>query len=123
MNMFRRFARTFAVCAAMGLLYAGPVVACICVDEPMPAMPCCPDGPHDSDRTTQVPANVASYADCTLVPADPLPSGPQDLPSPVAIPIATPTVWSDPGPPARLLRSSEPHESPPVYLVTQRLRI
>jgi hypothetical protein len=119
--MLSRFARTFAVLAAMSLLYAGPVAACICVDEPMPAMPCCPDDPQDSDQLS-VPADVASYSACTLVPADLLP-GSQDLPSPVAISSAAPPEWSPRAPPAvGVAPSQEPYRSPPTYLVTLRLK-
>jgi hypothetical protein len=121
--MASRFARTFAVFTAMGLLYAGPVAACICVDEPMPAMPCCPDDPQDSDQTTHASPDLTSYSACTLVPADLLPSGPQDLPSPVAISGTAALEWSPRAPPAVWVpRPQEPHESPPIYLVTLRLR-
>ena len=117
-----RFARALTVLAAMAVLYAGPVAACICVDQPMPEMPCCPGDPQDSEAT-QLPADLASYSDCTFVPADLLPCGPQDLPSPVAISSAIPPEWSPRAPPEPRLRTSPTHyHSPPIYLVTLRLR-
>jgi hypothetical protein len=118
-----RFARALTVLAAMAVLYAGPIAACICVDEPMPAMPCCPDDLQDSDQATQLPADLASYSDCTFVPADLLPSGPQDLPSPIAISSAIPPEWSPRAPPEPRIHRSPTHcYSPPIYLVTLRLR-
>ena len=121
--MFSRFRRTFAICTAVGVLCAGPIAACICVDEPMPAMPCCPDEPQDSKQTTHAPADLASYSDCAVVPADLLPPGPQDFPSPIAISSAAAPEWLPRAPPAVWLpRSREPYVSPPIYLVTQRLR-
>ena len=121
--MPRRFARVLTVLAAMAVLYAGPVAACICVDQPMPEMPCCPDDRQDSDQATQLPANLASSSDCTFVPADLLPSGPQDLPSPVAISSVIPPEWSLRAPPEPWVHRSPPrYHSPPIYLVTLRLR-
>jgi hypothetical protein len=118
-----RFTRMLTVLAAMAVLYAGPVAACICVDEPMPAMPCCPDDLQDSDQARQLPADLASYADCTLVPADLLPSGPQDLPPSVAISSAVPPEWSPRAPPEPRVRRAPTHyQSLPIYLVTLRLR-
>jgi hypothetical protein len=118
-----RFARVLTVLATMAVLYTGPVAACICVDEPMPEMPCCPDDPQDSDQATQMPADLASYSDCTFVPADLLPSGPQDLPPPVAISSAVPPEWWPRAPPEPWVRRSPTrYPSPPIYLVTLRLR-
>lgn len=121
--MTGRFARVLTVLAAMGILYSGPVAACICIDEPMPEMPCCPDDPQDSDRATHLPADLASYSNCAFVPSDLLPSGAQDLPSPVAISSAVPPEWSPRAPPEPWVRRSlADYPSPPIYLVTLRLR-
>ena len=118
-----RFARALTVLAAIAVLYAGPIAACICVDQPMPELPCCPDDPRDSDQAAQLPADLASYSGCTFVPADLLPSGPQDLPSPVAISSAIPPEWSPRTPPEPRVRRSPTHyHFPPIYLVTLRLR-
>jgi hypothetical protein len=107
----------------MGLLYAGPVAACICVDEPMPEMPCCPDDGQDENQTIPLPADIASYSSCAFVPADLLPSSSPDLPAPVAIAFAPLPEWSSHVPPSALIPSPpERHDSPPIYLVTLRLR-
>lgn len=122
--MLRRFGRIVVTCVVMGLLYTGPVAACICVGEPMPDMRCCPDEPQGQDQTTPKPTNLASHTSCAFVPADLLPSSSPDLPTPIAITFAPLPEWSPRAPPSAWSPASpEPHDSPPIYLVTLRLRV
>jgi hypothetical protein len=109
---------------AAGLLVAGPVAACICVDTQMAEMPCCPDGSMgDESPMSDFDAQAVDPA-CQPVSASPLPAGPKDLPA--ALPFVTLSYpdFAPRAPPACL----GPHDraadtSPPIYLVTLRLRV
>jgi len=108
---------------ATGLVVAGPVAACICVDDNMAEMPCCPDGSMgDESPMTDFDAQAADMA-CQLVPASPLPSSPHDLPeAPLVVDLAYPD-FAPRAPPTCLRPDYRgATTSPPIYLVTLRLR-
>lgn len=117
--MLRRYAAPTLVLAMLGALFAGPAAACLCADEPMPAMPCCPDEPEPSHQpkdacATQVAATCEAMGVDALLPSTP------DSPQP-ATGIATARYEHTPSlSPA--VPIPEPYASPPIYLVTLRLR-
>jgi len=118
-----RFARTLVLVLIAAILHAGPVAACVCANDMPPEMPCCPDEPRD----TGVPdfdLPPALDASCNPAPTDLLPAGAQDIPAPLAIPSSIPATSMAHGPPPLAVRARPaPHDAPPVYLATLRLRI
>jgi hypothetical protein len=121
--MLARFSRILILLAVAAVVYAGPVAACVCAAELAPEMSCCPDDAQQQDRSDCMQSDSAASAVCDPVPADLLAAGMPDLSPPIAI-AAAPPPWSVHGPPpAALATSPPPHDSPPVYLVTLRLRI
>ena len=116
--MLRRFVNPILILAALGVLCSGPVAACVCADEPMPAMPCCPDDPQPSYPDDGSDAQVA--AACDPLAADVLAPSLPDYAQPAAVAVAP---WITHAP-ASLPRAAapEPYASPPIYLVTLRLR-
>ena len=123
-HMIKRFGQAIVLLLAMSILYSGPVAACVCADEaPAPAMPCCPDDPQSSDHTNLAHPGFAFDAACEPAAADLLPAGSQDIPAPVVISSGAPPAWLTHGPPAApVLVFPEPFDTPPIYLVTLRLR-
>ncbi|HEX5059408.1 MAG TPA: hypothetical protein VFV99_08620, partial [Kofleriaceae bacterium] len=121
--MISRLSRVLILLAAAGVAYAGPVAACLCVDGPADEMPCCPDDVQQQDHSNCPQPDSEVAVACDTVPADLLPAGTQDLSPPVAISAALPP-WAVHGPPVWSITTSPPHHhSPPIYLVTLRLRI
>ena len=107
----------------LGILCSGPVAACVCAEEPAPAMPCCPDDPQSLDHSKHGQPNSVIDTACDPMSADLLSAGSQDLPPPIGISSATQPPWSTHGPPSpRILALQQPYDSPPIYLVTLRLR-
>ena len=122
-SMISRLSRLLILLAAAGVAYAGPVAACLCVAEPMDEMPCCPDDAQQQDHSNCAQPDSAVSAACDPVPTDLLPVGTQDLSPPIAISAALPP-RSVRGPPASSIATPPPHhDSPPIYLLTLRLRI
>lgn len=120
--MLTRFVRALILLAAAGVAYAGPVTACLCVTEPMERMPCCPDDARQQDQAPCALPDSAAAVACDPVPTDLLAAA-QDLSPPVAVSagLVLPSVH---GPPVSSLATSlPPHDSPPIYLTTLRLRI
>lgn len=117
--------RTTIAFLAAGLLVAGPVAACICVDTQMTEMPCCPDASLGDE--SPMPDFDAQAADptCQPVSASSLPAGPKDLPA--AAPPFTTLAYPDyapRAPPAYLHPDARATDtSPPIYLITLRLRV
>lgn len=121
--MLTRFTRALILLAAAGAVYAGPVAACLCVAEPMEAMPCCPDDAQQQDHSNCAQPDSELNAACDPVPADILSAGTQDLSPPIAI-FGALAPWSVHGPPVSAIATSPPpHNFPPIYLITLRLRI
>jgi hypothetical protein len=121
--MISRLSRLLIVLTAAVVAYAGPVAACLCVNEPAKEMPCCPDDVQQQDHSNCPQSDSELTAACDTVPADFVPAGTQDLSLPVAL-SAAPPPWVVHGPPAASIATSPPHRhSSPIYLVTQRLRI
>ncbi len=119
--MLTRFARALILFAAAGVVYAGPVAACLCVADATEQMPCCPDDVRQDQAPCAQPDSAVAVA-CDPVPTDLLAAA-QDLSPPVAVSagLVLPSVH---GPPASSLATSlPPHDSPPIYLTTLRLRI
>ena len=122
-RMLTRFSRVLVLLAAAGVVYAGPLAACVCVAERMDEMPCCPDDAEQQDHSNCTQPDSEVNAACDTVPADLLPAGTQDLSPPIAISAALPP-WSVHGPPVSSIATSlPPHDSAPIYLITLRLRI
>jgi hypothetical protein len=122
-QMFARFSRVLVLLAAAGVVYAGPVAACLCAAEPVRQMPCCPDDAQQQDQSDCRQPDSQANAVCDPVPVDLLAAGTLDLSPPIAISAALPS-WSVHGPPrAALATFPPPHDSPPIYLITLRLRI
>lgn len=121
--MLMRFARTLILLAVAGVAYAGPLAACVCAAEPMDEMPCCPDDAQQHGQSPCTQPNEMN-APCDAVPADLLAAGSQDLSPPIAISAALPSSWLAHGPPLTSIATTPPpHDSPPIYLITGRLRI
>lgn len=117
------FGRIVVLLLALGVLYSGPVAACVCPDDMPPGMPCCPDEPlHSGDHDSAAPGPVAAV--CSPTPADLLPAGSIELSAPIAILCAAPPPWQTHGPPQAFAPPApEQHPAPPIYLTTLRLRI
>lgn len=120
--MFLRFAREILILATLGVLYSGPVSACVCPGQASHSMPCCPDDMPAPDQPNCVqPAPAPTYNVCDPVPADALSAATigiqlpsvahtySILPAPSFEPIARP-------------RALQSYRRPPIYLVTLRLR-
>ena len=121
----RFFGRIVVLMLTLGVLYSGPVAACICADEMPPSMPCCPDdlpnSGHSGHSDFGLPGTVA--AACDPAPADLLPAGSFELSPPLAISSGAPPPWQTHAPPPMLAPPApEPSTAPPIYLVTLRLR-
>ena len=117
-----RLARTLVIVVVAAILHAGPVAACVCADQMPPDMPCCPDQPQDARHFNAGLPNSMDVA-CSPVAAELLQSGTQDLPAPAALPTSIRRAWITHGPPPLALRPpAVPHDTPPIYLVTLRLR-
>ena len=122
--MLSRFARTLILLAVAGVAYAGPVAACVCAVNPMDEMPCCPDNAQQQDQSncTQPDSDLSTV--CDPAPADVVTAGSHDLSPPIAISMVLPSSWPTRGPPAPSIATAPPpHDFPPVYLTTLRLRI
>jgi hypothetical protein len=122
-HMIAPSGRATFVLIALGILCSGPVAACVCPDEPVHAMPCCPDDVGSPDQSRHDQPDSMSAADCAPQSADLLVVGSQDVPPPVGISggAPPPRLTHDP-PPTRVLAVQQPYDSPPIYLVTLRLR-
>jgi hypothetical protein len=119
--MLRRLERAILLVTALGILYSGPVAACVCADVPVASMPCCADDPQPSGHANHHPQSDVQAA-CDPLAADTLPPSSSDLPQPVALSNeAPPWLASDPPDRAQLVELP-PYASPPIYLVTLRLR-
>jgi len=118
-----RFARTLVLVLIAAILHAGPVAACVCANDMPPDMPCCPDVPRDTGDPDFGLAPAFDAA-CNPAPGDLLPAGAQEIPAPLAIPSSIPPAWMTPGPPPLAFHAPPaPHDAPPIYLATLRLRI
>ena len=121
--MFRlpRSFRWLIALAALCVAYAGPVAACVCAKGAPMDMPCCPDQHADQSNCQQPDSHAAAV--CEPAAAQVLSSVSFDVYVPAAnFAVASP-LWSVHGPP--LLPTPHPqsvHDSPPIYLVTLRLR-
>jgi hypothetical protein len=115
--MIRRFARTIGLLTMLGILYSGPVVACVCPDH-MPAMPCCPE----DNGAGYAKMATDAYAACDPVSADLLAAETPDPPAPTAIVEAPRPPSVHVLPPARISVSQQPYAARPIYLVTERRR-
>jgi hypothetical protein len=117
---FQRFVIAFAV----SLFVVGPVAACICIDGPMAMadMPCCPDGPMDgSDFDT--PGPFFTDVACDFVPGNPIPASPTDLPAALVGASHFPAPVNARAPPPVLAPPERYSDSsPPIYLITLRIR-
>jgi hypothetical protein len=121
--MLSRFARTLILLAVAGVAYAGPVAACVCAADAMDEMPCCPDNLQHHGQSNCPQPDSGVNAVCDPAPADFLSAGSLDLSLPIAISAAL-RLWFVPGPPiSSIATSPSPHDSPPIYLITGRLRI
>lgn len=114
--------RAIVILLALGALFAGPVSACVCADDHMAAMPCCPDQPQDVDHLDfGLPSTARAV--CDPAQADLLPAGPLDLPAPVAIAASAHPAWLAHGPPGPgTFLPPRLYDAPPVYLLTLRFR-
>ena len=107
--------------AALCVAYAGPVAACVCAKGTPMEMPCCPDQ-HADQSNRQQPDSQAAAA-CDPAPAHVVSSVALDVSVPVANFAAASPLWSAHGPPlAPMPHRPSVHDSPPIYLVTLRLR-
>lgn len=117
-----RFSRLLVALAALCVMYAGPVAACVCATDAMSAMPCCPDQAPDESDCALPDAEVG--APCDPVSADVLTSVAFDhIPSPAVAP-AHVLFWSaSHGPPTVPIPAPDlTSPAAPIYLVTLRLR-
>jgi hypothetical protein len=119
--MNRHLRGVIILAAAAVLLHAGPVAACVCADAPAPSMPCCPDEPQGSTHGDHGLA-AEGYSACEVAPAAVVGTGKQELPAPIGIASVAPPLWAHGPPDAQPSASPAPYESPPIYLVTLRLR-
>jgi hypothetical protein len=118
----QRFGRAILFALAFAILYSGPVAACVCAgDQPMSAMPCCPDqADHAGQHDLGMPASLDTA--CGPVAVSLLPAGVQDVPAIVA-PEPAPEPWRNRAPPPLpAIAPRPPLDTPPIYLVTLRLR-
>jgi hypothetical protein len=120
MFRFSRLSKLLVALVVAGVMYAGPVAACVCFTHTATEMPCCPDQPADHSHCAVPHAQVSA---CDPAPAH-LISGSFDRSAPVAIaPIVLP-LWSLVGSPrVPLPVHPPPNHPPPIYLATLRLRI
>jgi hypothetical protein len=122
MPRFSRFSRHLIALAAVCVMYAGPVVACVCTAQAAMEMPCCPDQQASDHSNCTLPDSVVGDV-CDPVPADVLSGGSFDLSPPVAIFAGLLPLWSSARPPpVPIPTRSLTNHSPPIYLVTLRLR-
>ena len=119
--MIRRLARTIGLLTMLGILYSGPVVACVCPDH-MPAMPCCPEDDGGAGQAGYAKTATDAYAACDPVSADLLAAETPDPPAPTAIVEAPRPPSAHVVPAARTLVSQQPYVARPIYLVTERRR-
>src|SRR5882672_1507657 len=102
-------------------MYAGPVAACVGCAHAATEMPCCPDQAPDHSNCA-LPDSQAGTV-CDPVPAQLLAGGSFDLSVPVAISNAVVPLWSAArAPPVPIPIRRLANHSPPIYLVTLRLR-
>jgi hypothetical protein len=120
--MSNRFTRILLVGAAAVLLHVGPVAACVCTDAPAPSMPCCPDEPEGKGHGDHGYPATEGYSACELVAVDVAGASKQELPAPICIASAPSPLWVHGPPVVRQATQQAPYESPPIYLVTLRLR-
>lgn len=137
-SVTRPFTKVIVALVAAGVMYAGPVAACVCTDRAtdehrhsagdyahhhMASMPCCPDESPDSDPSHDSWSDSGAYRACDPMPADVLPVSLHDVPAPIAMAVAA-LAWPARGPPntggSYLV---EPQPASPIYLTTRRLRI
>jgi len=123
MARFSRFSRLLLALAALCVMYAGPVAACVCaMDYAADEMPCCPDQQGSNQSNCNQPDAQASTV-CDPVPVDAVTSVPLDSSLPVAIFASPPPLWSAHGPPrVPIPIRHRIVDSQPIYLVTLRLR-
>jgi hypothetical protein len=119
--MLRRFASPILVLGALGILFSGPVAACVCADEPVAPMPCCPE---DGGSAGHADHGVLPDVDraCDPQSADALRPGSPDLPQPVVFANELPFWHTSDAPAQPPLVEPAPYNSPPIYLLTLRLR-
>jgi hypothetical protein len=117
-----RFSRLLLTLAALCVMYAGPVAACVCAMDSATDMPCCPDQ-QGSDQSNCIQPDAQAGTVCDPVPAHALTSVSFDLSLPAANFASPLALWSAHGPPTVPIpiRYRVP-DSPPIYLVTLRLR-
>ena len=119
--MLRRLQPVILLAAALGIVYAGPVAACVCADGPVTAMPCCPDDaqpPGDANHHAPAEVDIA----CDPLSAEALLPSVPDIPQTVAVSSELPP-WLTVDPPERAAPAYLPrYGGPPIYLVTLRLR-
>jgi hypothetical protein len=120
--MHRRLKGLLILAAAAVLLHAGPVAACVCADAPAPAMPCCPDEPQGSTHGDHGLATTERYSACEVSAAELLVGSSPELPAPIWIAAEGPPLWTHGPPVAQTAARPAAYESPPIYLVTLRLR-
>lgn len=120
--MIRHFARTIALLTMLGILYSGPVVACVCPDH-MPAMPCCPVDDGGAGQASYVKTELDAHSACDPVSASNL------LTAKTPDPRAPAAIAEAPRPPlpyvlpaARITATHPPYVARPIYLVTERRR-
>jgi hypothetical protein len=117
-----RLARTLVILFVAAILHAGPVAACVCADQMPPDMPCCPDQPQDNGHLNFGLAHSMNVA-CDPVAAELLQAGTLEMPAPLALPTSIPPAWlARPPAPVAFRAPPVPHDTPPIYLTTLRLR-
>jgi hypothetical protein len=120
----RRFDyQRFIVVFAVSLFVAGPVAACLCTDWAMADMSCCPDGAMGGgDYDTPDP--VSSEPACEFVPGNPIPASSPDLPVALLGASTFPVPAAARAPPLIIPAHHEQRydSSPPIYLLTLRIR-
>jgi hypothetical protein len=120
--MRSRLHRTLVAFMMLGILCTGPVAACICADAPMPPMPCCPDD-AGSGHDHHALGAAADDAGCAATSIEQASGAKYDgMPLMAAVSHAAPIATLPR--PIRLSSAPrlKPHPSPPIYLVTLRLR-
>ena len=120
-RMSRRLVSPILVLAALGILCAGPVAACVCADEPVMPMPCCPEDAGSSGHADHH-AQPDVDQPCDPPAADALLPGSPDFPQPVAFANELPPWHTSDLPAQAPLVEPAPYDSPPIYLLTLRFR-
>lgn len=117
-----RFSRLLVALAALCVLYAGPVAACVCAMDAVSTMPCCPDQAPDDSDCALPDADVG--AACAPVSADALTSVAFDHVSSPAVAPTPVLLWNaSRGPPTVPIPARDvASHAAPIYLVTLRLR-